>query len=209
MEPAEKALLFIVAAQNRSTGGWRYNPGEGGDTSVVGWQVMALKSGEMAGLDVPPATWELTRKWLASVEGNGQVGGQLGYTNRSPSPAMTAEGLLCLQFLRERPDSPRLAAGADYLAANLPRPDQRHTSYYWYYATQVMYHFQGEHWQAWNETLRKLLIDTQAQSGHLAGTWEPRDQWEKRGGRIYTTALRLLMLEVYFRHLPLYGAAVR
>ncbi len=54
-EAAQMAINFIVKTQNPAEGGWRYqgNPDEGGDTSVVGWQVMALKSGIMAGLDVP------------------------------------------------------------------------------------------------------------------------------------------------------------
>ena len=87
--------------------------------------------------------------------------------------------------------------------ANLPKQGQL-TSYYWYYATQCMYHMQGEYWQQWNDHLRDMLIETQVKGGPAAGTWEPTDRWEKSGGRVYCTALRLLMLEVYYRHLPLY-----
>ena len=47
---AQKAIDFIEAAQNTKTGGWRYHPGEDGDTSVFGWQLTALKSAQMAGL---------------------------------------------------------------------------------------------------------------------------------------------------------------
>src|SRR6266849_6555778 len=50
---AQHAIDFIKHAQHEAGGGWRYKPNEAGDTSVVGWQVMALKSGQLAGLNVP------------------------------------------------------------------------------------------------------------------------------------------------------------
>ena len=203
-EPAQRALQYIVDAQNKKTGGWRYNPGEAGDTSVVGWQMMALKSGEMAGLEVPVATHDGIRRWLKSVEGNKPVGGQFGYTNRSVSPAMSAEGLLCLQFLGTSRNDPSMRAGADYLLTQLPDVKQGRTSYYWYYGTQVMYHMQGGYWQEWNAALRDMVVETQLKDGHMAGTWNPVDGWEKRGGRLYSTSMKLLLLEVYYRHLPLY-----
>jgi hypothetical protein len=67
-----------------------------------------------------------------------------------------------------------------------------------------MYHMQGQHWKTWNGKLRDLLVSTQVTQGALAGSWKPMDAREKPGGRLYATALRLLMLEVYYRHLPLY-----
>lgn len=203
-QPAQKALQFIIEAQNKNTGGWRYTPGEAGDTSVVGWQMMALKSGEMAGLHIPQATLDGIRKWLKSVEANTPQGGRFGYANRSATPSMTAEGLLCLQFLGTRRNDSAMRAGADYLLTQLPKLQQSNTSYYWYYGTQVMYHMQGSYWQEWNTALRDMVVETQIKDGHMAGTWNPIDQWEKRAGRIYSTSLKLLLLEIYYRHLPLY-----
>ncbi|MBC7964538.1 MAG: hypothetical protein H7Z17_01335 [Fuerstia sp.] len=203
-EPAQRALQYIIDAQNKKTGGWRYTPGEAGDTSVVGWQVMALKSGEMAGLEVPAAVHDGIRRWLKSVEGNKPVGGQFGYINASVNPAMSAEGLLCLQFLGTSRNDPAMRAGADYLLTQLPEIKQVHTSYYWYYGTQVMYHMQGDYWQEWNTALRDMVVETQIKDGHLAGTWNPADNWEQRGGRLYATSMKLLLLEIYYRHLPLY-----
>ena len=55
-EPAQKAMDFIVASQHPERGGWRYAPQVGSDTSVTGWMMMALKSGELAGLEVPTET---------------------------------------------------------------------------------------------------------------------------------------------------------
>ncbi len=201
---AAKALDFIVKAQHAGSGGWRYTPNQSGDTSVVGWQMMALKSGEMAGIPVPQKTFDHTARWLKSVEANQPVGGQFGYNSRGASPAMTAEGLLCLQFMGAERNSPRMRAGADFLMNYLPKPDQKNTSYYWYYGTQVMYHMQGPYWDAWNEKLRDELVKSQLNSGQLAGTWHSRDNWENTGGRLYATSMKLLMLEVYYRHLPLY-----
>jgi len=67
-----------------------------------------------------------------------------------------------------------------------------------------MYHMQAEYWDAWNLALRDTLVSSQIKEGTLAGTWNPTDGWETSGGRIYATSLRLLMLEIYYRHLPLY-----
>jgi hypothetical protein len=201
--PAQKALDYIVKAQHAPSGGWRYRPNQPADTSVVGWQLMALKSGEMAGLSVPPKAFEGVKRWLASVEANRPTGGLFGYQSAIPTPAMTAQGLLCLQYLGARRDEPRMQAGTDYLLKHLPRPGAD-TSYYWYHATQVMYHMQGKHWKAWNPRMRERLVSTQARQGSLAGSWKPADAREQPGGRLYATALRLLMLEVYYRHLPLY-----
>ncbi|PPR22034.1 MAG: hypothetical protein CFH40_01437, partial [Alphaproteobacteria bacterium MarineAlpha10_Bin3] len=88
---------------------------------------------------------------------------------------------------------PQHGAGADYLMKHLPNRNQALTSYYWYYATQVMYHMQGKYWLAWNEPLRKTLVSTQLTTGQMAGTWNPADNWENQGGRIYATAMKLLV----------------
>jgi hypothetical protein len=203
-EPAQRAIAFIVQSQHQQLGGWRYDPKNESDTSVLGWQVMALKSGQMAALDVPSRTFELVGQYLGRVEGKGNEFGQFRYRpNEQFTPAMAAEGLLCVQYLGAGRDDPRLTAGVKYLLSHLPQKGGD-TSYYWYYGTQVLYHLQGEPWKQWNAALRDMLVATQLKDGHLAGTWDPKDQWEQRGGRLYATSLRLLMLEVYYRHLPLY-----
>ncbi|HUY34354.1 MAG TPA: hypothetical protein VMV69_16530 [Pirellulales bacterium] len=217
-DPAQRALSFIAAAQSPTEGGWRYAPRQGSDTSVSGWQLMALKSGELAGLQVSPECYQRVTAWLdgAQAQANPAV-----YVyrpkakqphQRAPSRVMTAEALLMRQYLGWRRDNPSMQAGADYLRANLPQwgtaNDRRRDAYYWYYATQVMFQVGGPHWEEWNGRLRALLIESQAPEGPLGGSWQPRgatpDRWGREGGRIYVTAMHLLMLEVYYRHLPLY-----
>ncbi|OYV87519.1 MAG: hypothetical protein B7Z73_09970, partial [Planctomycetia bacterium 21-64-5] len=69
LEPfAQKAIDFIVGAQDPRTGGWRYEPRMPGDTTVSGWQIMALKSGQMAYLRVPYETIERAGHFLDSVQ---------------------------------------------------------------------------------------------------------------------------------------------
>jgi hypothetical protein len=221
--PAQHALAFIVDAQEPNEGGWRYSPRRGSDTSVSGWQVMALKSGELAGLTVPSTTYSRLTHWLDSAQGAGGDPSHYAYRpramqfhQREPSRVMTAEALLMRQYLGWRRDNPNMVQGARWIAQNLPeygtptssQPSGQRDAYYWYYATQVMFQMQGELWEQWNHNLRALLLASQVPDGPLGGSWDPRlpvpDRWGNEGGRIYVTALHLLMLEVYYRHLPIY-----
>ena len=204
-EPAQKAVDFICWAQDKKAGGWRYQPHDAPDTSVVGWQVMALKSAQMAGLAVPQETLDLVPRWLDKVAGKGNEFGQYRYQpGRGCSAAMTAEALLCLQYLGAAQGDRRVVSGVTFLLdKHLPQPG-KDSSYYWYYATQVMYHIQGPYWPRWVEAMEQTLLETQHTEGHLSGTWDSEDSYDKTGGRIYATCLRLLMLEVPYRHLPLY-----
>ena len=218
-EPAQRALNFIAAAQHPTEGGWRYAPRTGTDTSVSGWQMMALKSGELAGLEVRSGCYPGVARWLDAAQGPSGNPSRYAYRpsaqnqhQREPSKTMTAEALLMRLYLSWERTNPYLVQGADYLKENLPdvgtlEAPQR-DAYYWYYATQFMFQMQGDHWQAWNDRLRPLLVESQAQEGPLAGSWDPRapvpDRWQDAGGRIYVTTMHLLMLEVYYRHLPLY-----
>lgn len=56
---------------------------------------------------------------------------------------------------------------------------------------------QGDYWQEWNTALRDMVVETQIKDGHMAGTWNPADTWEQRGGRLYATSMKLLLLEIY------------
>jgi hypothetical protein len=209
-EPVERAVKFIVAAQNPTTGGWRYLPGQYGDTSIFGWQLMALKSASLAGIEVPETTWQKSRKWLQLV-GSGRHRGLAAYQPKEvapteqPTPAMTAEALACRVFLGESTDSPTLREAADYLM-QYPPQWHRENLYYWYYGTVACFQMGGDYWSRWNNSLRDILIEHQTRDGHAAGSWDPNpnvDTWGKEGGRVYSTALATLCLEVYYRFLPI------
>ncbi|HTU19418.1 MAG TPA: prenyltransferase/squalene oxidase repeat-containing protein [Gemmataceae bacterium] len=217
---AQRALNFIAYAQDNAGGGWRYSPKQAGDTSVTGWQLMALKSGQMAGLSVPRNTLKLADRFLDSVElsdkGSSMAGktGGFGYTpGQPPTITMTAVGLLCREYSGVGPKNPALQKGIQRLRT--APPGKNNNIYYLYYATQVMHHMQGESWRFWNEGvtadgkkvhngMRDTLISQQdngktPQHPHQIGSWGG-----SQGGRLMATSLSILCLEVYYRHLPLY-----
>ena len=207
---ASKGVRFVEQAQNESTGGWRYEPGDPGDTSVTGWQVMALKSAQMAGLGVNSLSLENTRKWLASVAA-GQHQGLFQYQPyREVSPSMTSVGMLCHQYLGMARDDPAMQEGKQYLMAHLPDPSLQRDVYYWYYATLAMHNLLGPDWDAWNRQMRRTLIGTQVKEKDSCanGSWDPDrptpDRWGSQGGRLMVTSLSILTLEVYYRYLPLF-----
>ena len=202
-DPAQRAIDYAVRIQDRE-GGWRYVPRHGSDTSVTGWFVMALESGSMAGLEVPSTTLSRVSGWLDKVATAG--GSQYSYRpGRPATPVMTAEGLLCRQFLGWKRNDRRLLDGVDHLSS-FPVDWKDQNFYYWYYATQVMHHMEGEPWERWNEVMRDVIPAHQVRGGNERGSWSPGNSaWGRSAGRLYTTCLALYCLEVYYRHLPLYS----
>ena len=206
---AQGGVNFIMKAQNPVTGGWRYNPGDDGDTSVVGWQLMALKSAHMAGLSIGGSTFTGTNKWLDSCQ-HGTNHSEYSYQpNIGASPTMTAVGLLCRQYMGATRDNAMMRDGMQYLMRGQPDPHAPPNIYYFYYATQVMHNMSGQEWDTWNRKMRKVLVDTQKRDAGACGngSWDPApDPWGKSGGRVMVTSLSCLTLEIYYRYLPLFKA---
>jgi hypothetical protein len=210
-EPAQRAIDYCVRHQSIRRGGWRYEPdrfSEQSDVSVTGWIVLALKTGQAAGLTVPPETYNNVMKFLDTM----MVGNQYRYREEEPEPriAMTAEALLCRILLGWKRDDPRLMAGVQLTLDTPPSFTEhyRRNVYYWFFATQTLYHYGGHEWQTWNSLMREQLIQQQEKFGAEAGSWNPerpvRDEWGANYGRLYTTCMSLYILEVYYRHLRIF-----
>ncbi len=201
-----RAIAYTIAQQNPVDGGWRYVKGQRGDMSMFGWQLMALKSAEIAGLPIPASARERMIRFLKE-RSLGPRRGLAAYRITDPplppTPAMTAEAWFCKQMLGIRRDNPACAEAAEFLLQDLPRLSRRNL-YYWYYGTLAMYQHGGASWQRWNAALQNALLPDQRTDGHAAGSWDPLPPWGPYGGRVYSTALATLSLEVYYRFLPLY-----
>ena len=121
---------------------------------------------------------------------------------------MTAEGLLCRQYLGWARDVQPMVVGVESLIeAHNFNLNQRNV-YYWYYATQTMHHFGGKPWRSWNGAMREHLPRAQIRSGRESGSWPPdADTYGQNYGRLYTTCLSIYCLEVYYRHMPIYSVS--
>ena len=197
-----RGVEYTVQAQNNKDGGWRYQPGDSGDMSQFGWKVMALHSAKLGGVQVEPAMEAKMARFLDSCKA-GVDGGLASYRpNEGPNTTMTAESLVCRYFM-DRPISSReLQETQRRLLAELPDASKTNL-YYWYYATIGLYQAGGDAWEEWNGELQRVLLSQQVQTGFEAGSWEPNGLWAGYGGRIYSTALATLCLEVYYRYEPL------
>jgi hypothetical protein len=203
------AVDFIVERQAED-GGWRYEKNQDGDMSMFGWQLMALKSADIAGVKAQPEVWQKMIRFLKR-RSLGDHDGLAAYSifsgSNTPTPAMTAEALFCKQMIGIRRTNPACEEAVGYLLQHLPKITE-YDEYYWYYGTLAMFQHGGEPWTQWNDAQRDLIVRLQETRGPYAGSWDPKGKWAGLGGRIYSTALSTLCLEVYYRYLPLYQGGV-
>jgi hypothetical protein len=197
IRPLKLARQYIETAQH-SQGGWRYIPGSKGDMTVTGWQLMALKSCELSGFETGEITWSKAEDFINSV---GSSSGRYGYQKPDDkNPTTTAVGILSKMYLGASLES--LDLGTEFIVRTGP---SKTDIYFDYYATQVLHHRRDANWPAWNQEMRDYLINTQEVGNtHRAGSWYFPDQHGLVGGRLYTTAMAVMTLEVYYRYMPLY-----
>ncbi len=222
---AERGLAYVARCQNPYKA-WRYKEADGqNDISVTGWMVMALKSGKLAGLEVDDARFGWALDFVEEM--TDQESGRTGYIRAGEPPvretgkkdefpaeeseSLTAVGVLCRIFAGQDPAENRMVKlGADLIGKKLPVWDRAKGSidmYYWYYGTLTMFQVGGEHWKRWNQAMTPAIIERQRQDGNFAGSWDPVGAWGEVGGRVYSTALLTLCLEVYYRYGRVFGTS--
>lgn len=202
-DPAQAAVAYIVAQQSRKTGGFGYH-GPGQDTSVLGWQMMAYKSALLAGLYVPPGAIAGIHHNLDNVVGvRGEYGiAYYGYRDPKKKTSTTAIGALSRMYMGWN-RNPALDESVAHISRTGP---SNRDMYYNYYATQVLFQYtdgEGEIWDKWNLNMRDYLIKTQSKSGHETGSWD-KSKIARHSGRLYATCMAAMVLEVYYRHMPVY-----
>jgi hypothetical protein len=222
-EPAERAVGFLLSSQQPKTGGWKYRPLDAdstADLSVTGWALMALHSARSAGIEVPDEPFQRASSFLDSV--SEQDGERYKYEPTDPpsrvSIAMTAEGILCRQFLGATSSDTAIENGIKFLLADNNRPQWsagRRNVYEWYYVGHVLHNTGGSRFTDWYSAVAHSIVDNQAKSGttrrgkDVRGSWHPEKpigsphEYAQKAGRLYLTSLSTLILELPFRYQPI------
>lgn len=228
-EPLEMAIRHIRRNQNqtrdhRRFGGWGYFNSDGPTydswprVSVTAWQVMALESARLGGVEIPDRVFEDSRQYL--LKSYDQRKSWFRY-NHNPTrlrssyptlPASTPAALFVLSLLGEDINDARFDGARVFTVGRAPT-GYRYTGeddfvlrargnvYFWYYGSLAMFRAQGEVWDRWNDQMKRTLLPSQ----ETDGSWKPLSVYADYAGddsqdRSYTTALCVLTLEVYYRY---------
>jgi hypothetical protein len=205
---ARRAVDFIVKAQG-ANGSWGYSASTQGDTSIVGWQIQALKSAKLAGISVPEKSFKQADSFLLSVSDDSES--SYGYASKGGSHTLSAVGLLSRIYIHNNSKLPYVAKGVTNMWTNNKPVEGNWDLYYYYYATQVVHFFDGPKWHKdWNPTMQQIILNKQitdatpnAKKGDIGSFVKDTGFIGSSCGKLGSTALACLTLEVYYRHLPL------
>jgi hypothetical protein len=204
---ARRAVDACVNAVSKD-GGWRYSPNPpSSDTSVTSWFLQALKTAKLANIKFDHAVFAKGLTYMDQCtdrSGMADSSGGVGYTGPGQYPALTCAAMVIRQFNGMGVNHPLLVRAAELTKRNPPDWDKSQDYYYWYYATYAMHNMGGEPRLFWNRRIREVLLDHQSKRGHQSGSWNPT-RCVRGVGRVYTTAMGALCLEVAYR----YGEALQ
>jgi hypothetical protein len=204
------------------------------DTSVTTWCVMALKSAQLSGLEVDKAAFAGAVDYCKFATGGEGLVGYLdaksaGGTVSGPfdgqfvyhPTTMSALGMCIRTFAAHDADDPFLDLAAKRIAQDLPTVSKSRDSidyYYWYYASLALNQFDGpdsprkqtgKYWNPWNKAMvdAVLALQDQTERGCTTGGWIASDRWASASGAgpLYSTAMNVLTLEVYYRYPNAFG----
>ncbi len=222
---AERAIAPIIAGQHPS-GGWDYNcrQSDRDDLSYTGWCIQALKAARIAKVGGEAAVLNSALRRAANgVKKNFGLRdgyGGFGYTSPgTPDNGLTGVGVLSLQLIGAAGD-PEARAGLLALEKwtfqwNAPRGTS--PIYYWYYMTQAKFINGGPGWLSWQKQFTRELCRSQIIENGKAqdsaatapvGYWDSPSPSEHHDGRVMDTCLCTLMLEVFYRYLPMFRTGV-
>jgi hypothetical protein len=227
-DPAQKGVDLIVRRQNQDPRaadqayaglGWDYAAvSDRNDSSVTGWNAMALKSAITAGLKVgggmDGAKRWLDRAWRAANPGRDLASldpykDQTVFpycwsaaTGKADGGHLASVGLMCGVFMGRGAGDPLMETLANWVMANQVPKSWPTNTYALYYNTYGIFQVGGERWTTWNNQVRDLLTGAQRQDeGCINGSWD----WQgtqfpgHETGRVLSTAYATLCLEVYYR----------
>jgi len=222
--PAQKGVDIILARENQdddgnkagaggaggakdSSGygnglGWDYvGPDKRNDSSVTGWNVMALKSSLAAQLNIGNGmegakkwlekTWDVTNKDIKDKLDPYTGESRFPYTwmtgddkvDIAPAPAPNAPdadgkdlecvGAVCSVFLGHHSGDKMLETLSNYVMNHEMPKSYPTNTYKMYYNTLAIFQVGGPKWKTWNDNVRDLLVNAQHKNdGCFDGSWD-------------------------------------
>jgi hypothetical protein len=216
LQSASRALAFSAKGQ-QAGGAWDYTPEKTGrhDLSITGWQIMAIRAAQELDIPFEKSMLNGIRAYLPTCV---QPDGAALYANRGIAEGrkginMVAVGMLSQLYAGVPSRARSIQLARDRILINPPDIEKTYdwlryfqSSYYWYTATLAIFQLGGKEWEAWNHFLQQTVLPLQNREPHEDGSWEPDGNWlGVMGGRIVSTALNVLTLEVYYRYRPLHA----
>jgi hypothetical protein len=212
-ELVKRANTHIVEGQ-APDGGWnyRYTKERNSDTSVSGWQMQALRAAHLTGLGIRGVDEALDKAMLNLKRVQGPHGG-FGYRKPEDRYSLTGIGVFCTYFWKQDKDK-TVRDGLEFMLSHSEREfpvKYKHETadlYAWYYNTQACLMYGGSAWTKWNRLFQDEIADAQSNDGSwppLAGRTPGGEFQRKPGGcgPLYRTSLCILMLEVFYRYMPI------
>jgi hypothetical protein len=217
-----RAMQFV--RQIGRDGAWGYAPGmsRGSDVPYTALVVQALVAARDVGYRFPDGLEERVGAYLDTLEAKrGRLaylkeGRRFGYTPTSENAACAAAVRALLQIgtkgkrhrmhmsllARQRPRWKISFEEIKVPGRGLMKVQIGNLSLYrWWYGTIASFHAGGATWSSWNARLKSTLLSKQRKIGCSRGSWDPEGLYERQtGGRVFSTALAVLMLEQPYRH---------
>ena len=207
IDQALKRSIKIIIERQKEDGGWDYGysmgMARGSDTSVTGWQIQALKVAKLTGLDFPGLDSCMDKAMKNILRVRGPKGG-FGYRDPQDRLGLSGVGVLALQMWDPNKYSKEIKAGVDFIIENETKNEvPKFNKYGWYYHTQACFQAGGRSWDDWNRMFQDEVVEHQDKDG----SWK---DWghgghgpaaDSKEGKIYTSTLCILMLEIYYRYL--------
>ncbi len=220
-ESVRRNVDALLAARQED-GGWGYVAPwrAGSDVPYTALVVPALLAARDAGVELPTDLAPRIDAWLSSLE---EDEGRLAYLKdgRKYGYTPTTSNAHCAAALRELlqvgTSLPRHRAHMGRVAEEAPvwKISFREkkvpgrgvvqvqignlSMYQWWYGTIATFHAGGTAWDTWSGKLRTALLGHQEKTGCARGSWPPVGLYERRTGRVFATAMGVLMLEQPYR----------
>lgn len=204
----ERGIDVIIKGQQHGGGfNYRYEKGERWDVSVSGWQFQALKAAYISGSSNPDI-YPAINKSKQFLKNSTYKDYKFAYSNgKFNHPNMTGIGVVSLQLLGDPNCKEVSGAMQTIMGSRLDGykwVNAGKNLYGWYYDTQAVFQYgmvNKEAWNQWRPVFEKELVSNQHQEGYwLVPTGHGNGSDLK--GKVFSTTLCCLQLEVYYRYLP-------